>query len=422
MIAGMRQTNLLTKTRKDAPADEVAKNAAFLIKGGFVHKEAAGIYSYLPLGQRVLEKITAIIREEMNALGAQEVSLSALQPPAAWQKTNRWDLPVWFKTKLSAGGELGLGWTHEEAITAIMKNHISSYKDLPKAVYQIQTKFRNEERAKSGVLRGREFLMKDLYSFHTTADDLEGFHERCRDAYHAVFRRVGLGDQTFLTVASGGEFSKFSFEFQTLAESGEDTIYLDREKGLAVNKEIFSQDVLADAGLGKENLEEHAAIEVGNIFKLGTRFSEPLGLTYKDESGKDLPVVMGSYGIGPSRLLGALAEIHSDERGIRWPESVAPFRAHLIAIGETDEVRETAETLYESLEVHGIETLYDDRKAAQTGEKFADADLVGIPYRIIVSTKSLADGGAEIRKRTETESIVKSLEETVRYLSGTQSS
>jgi len=412
----MRQTHLLTKTRKDAPADEVAKNAALLIKAGFIHKEAAGIYSYLPLGERVLTKISNIIRNEMNALGGQEVFLSAFQPAEAWQKTNRWDLPVWFKTKLVSGGELGLGWTHEEAITAIMKNHIASYKDLPKAVYQIQTKFRNEERAKSGLLRGREFMMKDLYSFHADTADLEAFHERCRDAYLSIFRQIGLGEHTYLTVASGGHFSKYSFEFQTLSKSGEDTIYLARQKKLAVNKEILSDDVLAEYGLLKNELEEQSAIEVGNIFKLGTRFSEPIGLSYKDEAGALVPVVMGSYGIGPSRLFGTIAEIYSDNSGLKWPDAVAPFAAHLVAVGGTDEVREEADRLFDALDRAGIETLYDDRQTAQTGEKFADADLIGIPFRIVVSTKSLDSGGAEIKRRTETETRVASSEETVRHI------
>lgn len=393
----MRQTHLFTKTRKEAPKDEVSKNAELLIRAGYVHKEMAGVYSYLPLGLRVLNKINGIIREEMNAIGGQELLLTALQSPEVWEKTERWSdelVDNWFKTTLKNGSELGLGFTHEEPITNLMRQHISSYKDLPVYAYQIQTKFRNETRAKSGIMRGREFLMKDLYSFSTTEEDLDAFYEKAKIAYKNIFERVGLGDRTFMTFASGGIFSKYSHEFQTLSEAGEDTIHLSRGKNIAVNKEVFTNEVLADLGLKKEELEEVAAIEVGNIFKLGTRFSDALGLRFRDENGEEKSVVMGSYGIGPGRLMGVVVETLSDARGIVWPESIAPFAMHLVEI----RAKKEADELYGKLTKMGVEVLYDDREVS-AGEKFADSDLIGIPYRVVMSGKTLAAEKLEVKER-----------------------
>lgn len=409
----MRQSQLFTKTRKLAPKDEVAKNAQLLIRGGFIHKEMAGAYSYLPLGLRVLKNIENIIREEMNGIGGQEITMTALQSPALWKKTGRWSdeaIDVWFKTKLSSrggpasggksGGELGLATTHEEPLTALMTEYISSYKDLPKYVYQFQTKFRNEMRVKSGIMRTREFLMKDLYSFSRTEEEFRTFYEQCAAAYIRIFKRVGIGDKTFRAFASGGSFSKYSDEFQTLCDAGEDTIHLHRGKGIAVNKEVYTDEVLDDLGITKDELEEVKAIEVGNIFPLGTRFSEALGLTYKDEKGDAQRVYMGSYGIGPGRLMGTVAEVLSDDKGIVWPKEVAPFPVHLISIssGNADVVAE-ADRLYELLKENGVEALYDDRDA-RAGEKFADADLIGIPMRLVVSEKTMTEGGVEISSRT----------------------
>jgi len=393
----MKQSQLFTKTRKEAPRDEVAKNAELLIRGGFVHKEMAGVYAYLPLGLRVLKKIEQIIREEMNAVGGQEIEMTALQDPEVWKKTDRWDdatVDNWFKTNLKNGGELGLAFTHEEAITAMMCQHISSYKDLPCSVYQFQTKFRNEQRAKSGIMRGREFLMKDLYSFHTSPEDLDAFYEKAKEAYQKIFERIGLGDHTFVTFASGGVFSKFSHEFQTVSKAGEDTIYLSREKGIAVNKEVYNDEVLTELGLNKDELEEVTGIEVGNIFKLGTRFSHPIDLKFRNENGEDTSVVMGSYGIGLGRVMGAVVETLSDDKGIVWPESIAPFKVHLVEIRAKDE----AEALYKKLTDIGIEVLYDDRELS-AGGKFADSDLLGIPYRVVVSGKTIESGKYEVKKR-----------------------
>ncbi|MBI1999323.1 MAG: prolyl-tRNA synthetase [Parcubacteria group bacterium] len=399
----MRFSHLFTATRRDAPKDEVAKNAQLLVRAGFIHKEMAGVYSYLPLGFRVLKKIENIIREEMDAIGGQEVLLTALQDPDVWKKSGRWSDDVvdnWFKTTLANGAEAGIANTHEEPLTALMREHVRSYRDLPRYVYQIQDKFRNELRAKSGLMRGREFIMKDLYSFTKDENELERFHEKCAEAYLRIFRRVGLGELTYRTFASGGAFSKYSDEFQTLSEAGEDTIYVDKEKGIAVNKEVYTDEALADLGLKKENLVEAKAIEVGNIFKLGTRFSEALGLTYRDEDGAEKPVVMGSYGIGLGRLMGAAVEVFSDEKGIVWPEEIAPFAYHLIALGAERTVRARADEIYDMFAASGAEALYDDREES-AGVKFADAELIGIPTVIIVSEKTLSAGEdrVEVRRR-----------------------
>lgn len=403
----MRQSFLFTKTRKEAPKDEIAKNADLLIRAGFIHKEMAGVYSMLPLGLRVMEKITSIIREEMNQLGAQEVELTALQEKAIWETSGRWSDAVvdnWFKTSLKNETEVGLAFTHEEPLTALMKDYISSYRDVPKYVYQFQKKFRNESRAKSGIMRGREFLMKDLYSFSPDIESHNLFYEQAQCAYKTIFERVGLGDVTYLTSASGGSFSKFSHEFQTVTDAGEDVIYIDEKTKTAINKEI-----LEDA----TGLVEKKSVEVGNIFTLGTRFSEPFDLTYLDAEGKKQFVVMGSYGIGIGRLMGTVAEVLSDEKGLVWPNSIAPFKVHLVALSREDgKVVEYADTLYGELTGMGIEVLYDDRDM-RPGEKFADADLIGIPLRIVVSEKLYKDKNLEIKIRKTGETSILPYEQTI---------
>ncbi|HTK33606.1 MAG TPA: aminoacyl--tRNA ligase-related protein [Candidatus Paceibacterota bacterium] len=398
----MKQTHLFTKTRREAPKDEVAKNAQLLIRAGYINKEMAGVYSYLPLGLRVLNKIVGIIREEMNAIGGQEVSLTALQDKKVWEATNRWSDEVvdnWFKTELKNGTELGLGFTHEEPLTELMKGHIRSFRDLPIAAYQFQTKFRNEARAKSGIMRGREFLMKDLYSFNLDEAAHADFYEKAKQAYVRIFDRVGLGAQTYVTFASGGSFSKYSHEFQTVTEAGEDLIYIHEGKKIAVNKEVLNDEVLTDLGIKREDLVEKKAVEVGNIFSLSTRFSDALGLVYSNTEGKPVPVVMGSYGIGPGRLMGTIVETYGDEKGLVWPVAVAPFAVHLVALFDKEgKVKVAADDLYEKLTVKGVEVLYDDRDAT-AGEKFGDSDLIGIPMRYTISAKTVAEDSIEKKDR-----------------------
>ena len=401
----MRQSHLYTKTRREAPKDEVAKNAQLLIRAGFIHKEMAGVYSFLPLGLRVLNKIVGIIREEMNSIGGAELHLSALQDKKNWEASGRWDDAVvdnWFKTSLKNGTEVGLGFTHEEPLTNLMKDHIRSFRDLPAALYQFQTKFRNEERAKSGIMRAREFLMKDLYSFNVDDAAHQDFYDHAKKAYVRIFDRVGLGAQTYVTYAGGGSFSKYSHEFQTLTEAGEDTIYVHEGKRIAINKEVLNDEVLGDLGISKDDLVEKKAVEVGNIFSLGTKFSDALGLNYSDDEGVNKPVVMGSYGIGPGRLMGTIAEIWSDKNGLVWPDSVAPFAMHLVALFDKEgEVKKAADQLYEKLTKKGVEVLYDDRDTG-AGEKFGDADLIGIPQRLVISAKTLKENSVEKKdRRTE---------------------
>ena len=398
----MRLTKLFTKTKKDIPTNETAKNAQLLIQAGYIYKEMAGVYAFLPLGKKVLDNITKIVKEEMNLIDGQEVQLTGLQPRDIWDVTGRWNdnvIDVWFKTKLNSGGELGLGVTHEEPMTDLVKSHINSYQDLPILTYQVQTKFRNELRAKSGLMRGREFLMKDMYSFAKTEAEHQRLFAEVKGAYERIFQRIGLADKTFFTTADGGMFSSdFSYEFQTIAETGEDTIYLDRDKNIAVNEEILNEQVLERLGLVKSKLEVKKASEVGNIFNLGTTYSKPFELNYLDENNKLNPVIMGSYGLGISRVMGVIAEVLSDEKGLVWPIEISPARFYLINLGSDEEVVEFANELYKRLIDDGIEVLYDDRDV-RAGEKFADADLSGIPYRVVVSNKTVVQKKVEVKSR-----------------------
>lgn len=395
----MRVSQLFTKTSKDAPADEVAKNAQLLIRAGYIYKVMAGVYAYTPLGLRVIENIKTIVREEMNAIGGQELIMTNLQPKEDWDITTRWDdsvVDIWFKTKLKDDTEVGLAWSHEEAIMTMMKNYIKSYKDLPANVYQFQTKLRNEIRAKSGIMRGREFVMKDMYSLSKDADQHEIFYQKAIDAYKKVYDRLGLGDDTYVTFASGGAFTQFSHEFQTICEAGEDIIYVNREKGIAVNEEVLNEETLATLGVTREELTEMKSAEVGNIFNFGTEKSEQMGIYYTDESDQKVPIFLGSYGIGITRAMGVIVEKFSDDKGIMWPENVAPFKVYLVSIGD---VAAQADALYDELTSRGVEVLYDDRDE-RPGAKFADAELLGIPYRVTVSDRLVADQKFELTPRS----------------------
>ncbi len=398
----MRVSKLFTRTSKTAPADEVAKNAQLLIRAGYVHKEMAGVYAYLPLGLRVVEKIKQIVREEMDAIDSNELIMTGLQRKDVWEKTGRWSdevVDIWFKTKLQDETELGLGWSHEEPIVEMLKAHIRSYKDLPVSLYQFQTKLRNELRAKSGIMRGREFVMKDMYSFHGSAEELEAYYQRTIDAYKRVYERLGLSDDTYVTFASGGSFTQFSHEFQTICDAGEDVIYLHREKNIAINEEVID-DAVKELGISRDELEKVKTAEVGNIFNFGSQKTDEMGLKFTSQDGQQSSIYMGSYGIGITRVMGVLVEKFADESGIVWPEAVAPYQVYLATIGD---VAEQADALYDELRNKGIEVLYDDRDT-RPGEKFADADLLGIPHRVVLSPKLIEQGSFEYKMRTETES------------------
>jgi len=413
----MKQSQLFTKTRKEAPADEVSKNAQLLIRAGFLHKEMAGVYSYLPFGLRVMKKIEEIIREEMNSIGGVEMKTSVLQNKEIWEKSNRWDDTIvdnWFKTSLKNCTEIGLSFTNEEAYSNILKQYIHSYKDLPVYPYDFKDIFRNETRSKSGIMRGREFFWKALYSFSKDEAQHNDFYEKSKVAYKNIFERVGIGSLTHITFASGGTFSRFSHEFQAITEAGEDIIYVDEKSGMAVNKEVYTDEVLSELGLDKEKLVEKKAIEVGNIFTLGTKFSEPFDLSYTDEDGKNKHVFMGSYGIGLGRLMGSIVEILSDDKGIVWPETVAPFQIHLVSLCTEESDVKKADEIYESLQKQNKEVLYDDRQGVRAGEKFADSDLIGIPLRVIISPKTLVSDSVEVKKRNEKEAKIISISELLK--------
>jgi prolyl-tRNA synthetase len=415
----MKFSELFTKTLREDPADEVAINAKLLARAGFIYKEMAGVYAYLPLGLRVLKKIEGIIREEMNAIGGQEVLLTTLQDPEIWKKTGRWDDAVvdnWFKTKLAGGGEVGIANTHEEPLVRLLTHYVSSYKDLPLALYQFQTKFRNELRAKSGIMRVREFIMKDLYSFSRSEEEFKEFYEQCAGAYEKIFDRVGIGPITYRTIAAGGSFTTgFTDEFQTLSSAGEDIIYIDERKKRAINKEVYNDEAIARAGLKKSDLREEKAIEVGNIFPLGVRYAEALGLLYTNEQGERKPAVMGSYGIGLGRLMGTIVETHHDEKGIMWPEEVAPYQVHLIEIkNQKSKIKNFGEKIYKKFTDERIDVLYDDREEISAGEKFADADLIGVPTRVVISEKTLAQNAAEVKQRSQAKATLVPLEK-LRY-------
>ncbi len=434
----MRQSQLFTKTTREAPKDEKSVNAQLLIRAGFIDKLMTGVYSLLPLGLLVFKKIENIIREEMNEIGGQEVLLPALHPKENWSKTGRWQYPEMFKLKSRAGRDYSLGWTHEEIITPLVQKFVNSYKDLPLSVYQIQDKFRDELRAKSGLLRGVEFVMKDLYSFHKDEKDLDRYYEEVKRAYFQIFKRCGLGEYTFLTLASGGAFSKYSHEFQTITSGGEDKIYLCLKCREAINKEIIKEENYKCPKCGGKKLEIKKAIETGNIFKLRDRFSRAFNFTFKDKDGKEKIVFMGCYGMGLSRLMGAIVEVHHDKAGIIWPEETAPFQVHLIQIENNPKVKKTAEKLYQDLSSRAtakgkeenlfsspslgsgglkskLEILYDDRDKSP-GEKFAEADLIGIPHRIVISERTLTRDCVEIKKRNEKKTKLIKIDQLSRFL------
>lgn len=411
----MLQSKLFCKTKKSAPKDEISINAQLLVRAGFIDKLMSGVYSYLPFGLKVLKKIENIIRKEMNKIGGQEVFLPALHPKENFQRTDRWKYPEMFKLKNRRGKDFALGWTHEEVITPLVQKFVSSYKDLPVYVYQFQNKFRDELRAKSGLLRGVEFPMKDLYSFHINEEELDKYYEKVKEAYFRILKQCNLEKETFLTVASGGTFSKYSHEFQMITPHGEDEIHLCLKCKLAINKEIIKEEKYRCSKCGNKNLEVKKAIEVGNIFKLKDKFSKAFDFKFKDKDGREKVVIMGCYGIGLSRLMGAIVEVHHDEKGIIWPEEVAPFRVHLIQIENTAKVKKAAQKIYDNLQKKGIEVLYDDRDKS-AGEKFAEADLIGIPLRVVVSERTLKQNCLEIKNRNEKETKLIKIKDSLKKI------
>lgn len=415
----MKLSKIFTKTRKDAPSDEQAKNAQLLIRAGYIHKEMAGVYSYMPLGWMVLNNIIQIISEEMNAIGGLELQMSGLQDPKLWQKTDEWNdevVDVWFKSKLKNDQDIGFGYTHEAALANAMAHYVGSYKDLPFLAYQFQTKFRNEVRAKSGVMRTREFIMKDLYSFARSDQEHQEIYDKVKDSYVKIFDRLGIGDKTYMTYASGGSFSEFSHEFQTLADAGEDEVYLDEANSLAINKEVFNQKVLDQLSAKREQFTPHKMAEVGNIFSLGTKYSDAHGLMFTDKDGSHKPVVMGSYGIGPARVMGVIVEQMSDDMGLVWPKEIAPAQVLIVPIGNDKDVQATAESIYKEIEKQGVRALLDDRDVSP-GQALADSELLGVPARIVVSNKTLAEDKVELMDRKSLKTKLLSAELAVKELS-----
>lgn len=399
----MRYSEQFARTSKNAPADTESVNARLLTQAGFVDQLMAGVYSYLPLGLRVLRKIENVVREEMNALGAEEVLMPTLHPKANWQTTGGWDnIDVLFKINSRTGNEYALGQSEEEVVTPLVLSRAFSYKQFPLKVYQIHWKYRDELRAKSGIMRGREFFMKDMYSFHTSQEDFDRFYQEAKQSYLRIFKRLGLVAKA--TEASGGAFSKkVSYEFMVLTEAGEDDILYCEECDYCVNVEIAkTKEGDKCSACGKGSLQAARASEVGNVFDLGKKYGEDFALAYTDENGKKQYPVMGCYGIGISRAMGVIVEKNHDAQGMAWPKSVAPALVHLVRLGDDAEVATSADALYNELIQHGVEVLYDDR-GETAGVKFADADLIGLPLRLTISKKTLADDVVEWKERTATE-------------------
>jgi prolyl-tRNA synthetase len=399
----MRQSHLFTKTLKEISREESSINAQLLQRAGFIDKLVAGVYSYLPLGYIVLNKIKNIIREEMDSLGAQEIYMPALTPKENWMITGRWkEIDVLFKLIGAGKKEYALGSTHEEIVTPLLKKFVGSYKDLPVAVYQIQDKFRDEARAKSGLLRGREFSMKDLYSFHANEEDLGDYYEKVKETYLKIFKRCGL--DALVVEASGGVFSKFSHEFQIITQYGEDTIYYCSTCQRHQNKEIIQDKKCPYC---QNERVEKKTIEVGNIFKLKTRFSKPFNFTYTTKDGKKELIQMGCYGIGPSRVICAIVEIYHDANGIIWPTEITPYQIHLINLNKNCVQSDEA---YKALQKSGYTVLYDDR-IESAGVKFKDTDLIGIPVRLVISEKT--KDKIELKLRSSKDSELLTLKEVI---------
>ena len=401
----MLYSKLFGKSIRSAPKEAQATSHKLLTKAGFIDQLAAGVYTFLPLGWRTHTKIENIIREEMDAIGGQEFSMPVLHPETLWKETGRWETidPPLFVTKDRHDKKYALGPTHEEVITDLARRHIKSYKDLPFSAYQIQDKFRNELRATGGLLRTREFFMKDLYSFHANEADLKKFFKKVIGAYTKIFDRVGL--KTLVSQAAGGNIGgDVTYEFQVPATVGEDLVFFCKSCGFAINKELIDEKKIKDKCpkcAGK--LDQTNAIEAGQVFSLGTKYTKRMGANFVDKDGKQKPILMGCYGIGIGRLMGTIVEISHDNRGILWPQQVAPYDIHLVSIGNNTDVLKKANQFYDNLTKKGKAVLYDDRMESP-GVKLADADLLGIPWRYVISEKTLKEDSIEVKKRSETNS------------------
>jgi len=381
----MKQSTLFPKTKREPPKDARFVNHKFLVQAGFIDQLMSGSWTLLPLGWRVVSKINQIIREEINSTGALEVLMPLLHPKDIWSQTGRWDKAgaIMYQFKDAKGKEYALSFTHEEIVLDLIRKNLTSYKDLPIKIYHFSTKFRNEPRARSGILRGREFLMNDLYSAHATQDDLDKYYQQIKMAYSRIFSRIGFDFK--IVEAGGGVFTQNrTHEFQVLAESGEDTIYYCNKCDWGVNREIFEGKVNDRCDKCKSGkILESRAIEIGNIFRFGTVYSQQMQVYFIDKDGEKKPVWFGSYGIGTTRLVGAWVEVSHDKRGIIWNKTISPFDVHLLEVrGKNTETR--AEQIYQDLSSLGIDVLFDDRNIS-AGEKFADADLIGIPIRLVIS-------------------------------------
>jgi prolyl-tRNA synthetase len=410
------QSKLFAKTKKETPKEAQTISHKLLLRGDFIEALSSGVYSFLPLGWKVHKKIETIIRQELDKIGAQEIHLPVLQPKSLWEKTNRWETfePPLFKIEDRHKRQFTLGPTHEEVISDLASRHIYSYKDLPLALYQIQTKFRNEARPTGGLLRTVEFYMKDLYSFHTDEDDLKNYYEQVKKAYFNIFERCKL--QAKLVEASVGSIGgTMSHEFMILAESGEDKIALCQKCSFAANLEIMNQ--VNTCPNCKSSLSIKNAIEQGHIFNLGKKYSSVFNIKFLDKNGKTQTAVMGCYGIGIGRLMATIVEVHHDKNGIIWPPAVSPFAAHLITLNqEQSKVYAKAQEIYNLLKQNNVDVLFDDRLDLSAGQKFADADLIGIPIRIVISTKTLSQNAVEVKRRNENEGKLISIKNLLKFL------
>ena len=415
----MKQSQLFARIKKEAPKEAETISHKYLTRADFIEQLAAGIYSFLPLGWRVHQKIEKIIREEMNAINGQEVFLPTMQPKDIWQETDRWNKidPPLFKFKDRHNRELALGSTHEEVITDLVRKRVKLYKDLPLSLYQIQNKFRNEMRSSGGLLRVREFVMFDMYSFHQDAKDLDRYYQKVKNAYLKIFKRCGL--KVVPVEASGGTIGgSETYEFSLLAETGEDKVMICQNCGWLANLEMGKEEKCPKC---QGKIEIKNCIENGHIFKLDTIYSQKMKAYFTDKNGKQKPIFMGWYGIGLGRMMASIVEVSHDEFGIIWPASLAPFMVHLLTINSQNskvdkKIKKEAEKLYSDLFMAGIEVLYDDRDDKSPGEKFSEADLIGIPWRLVISEKTLMVGCVEIKRRNKKEVQLVKLSEVVEKL------